>query len=110
MNDEHILKCLRVVAALQPGNKLCMRNGVFEIDARPNSMLRWFSGDSRQTTLSFISVIIKAALMSSDSTVHCALFAIEPGLENLKMTYMRDQTMCHAVDHLTNQIKRFQSE
>ena len=107
MNDEQILKCLRVIAAVQPGNKLCMRNGVFEIDTRPNSMLRWFSGDSRRTTLSYISTVISAAIISGARPVHEALFSIDPGLENLKMTYIQDQTMCHAIDHLSNRIKSF---
>jgi len=107
MNDEQIIKCLRVLTALQPGNKLTLRNGIFEIDTHPNPFWRWVNGDTRATTLCFITTILRESLKSGSREVHEILFQIPNGLENLKMTYMKDQVACHSIDYICSQIKSF---
>ena len=107
MKDDQILQCLLVLTAIRPGNKISLRYGVFEIDTRPRSFLRWLGGDNRVTTFILITEVVNAAIMSTSPAVHDALFRIPIGLENLKMTYATDHTMCAALDNLCERIKKF---
>lgn len=107
MKDDLILQCLLVLAAVRPGNKISLRHGIFEIDTNPSPFWRWLSCDNRVTTFVMITEVVNAAVMSSNTAVHEALFRIPDGLENLKMTYAKDRTMGAALDNLCERIKKF---
>ena len=95
MRFDHVVTSLRVISSLQEGHKLSCRYGIMAIDKKPNSFLRWMSGDSRQSTLAVVYGVVNEALLVG---AHKELQECAEGLKTLKVTYSGDEATVAYID------------
>ena len=109
MKDEVIVKSLQALATLKVGDKISSRKGYLTKDETPKSFKRWLNGDSRAATIAISTQIISSSFVSLNPTVASLIVLLPESLENLKLTYVGDNTMCTAVNLLLDQIKQYLS-
>lgn len=101
MRFDHVVTTLKVISNLQEGHKLACRSGIMSIDKKPNSFMRWMTGDSRQTTLSIVYGVVNEALVLG---AYKELQECVEGLKTLKVTYSGDEGTVAYIDVILNKI------
>lgn len=98
-----VLVNLRVVAKLQPGDRLqCTDSRYFGIDRGYLSFIwRWFKGDGRTLALERLEDIVRQALAAHDCAAMTQLLSdAAGGIHNLIETYHTDPTTVSRLEAL----------
>ena len=101
MRFDHVVTTLKVVSSLQEGHKLSCRSGIVSIDKKPNSFIRWMTGDSRSATLAVVYAVVNEALLVG---AHKELQECAEGLKTLKVTYSGDEATVAYIDVILEKI------
>ena len=101
MRHDHILVSLKVIGALQEGQKLSTRNGLLTIDSRPSPFMRWLAGDNRLTTLIYVINVVNEAIVAG---FRQELVDAIPGMKALKVTYSSDASTVASIEHTINKM------
>ena len=101
MRFDHVLTTLKVLGSLQEGHKLSCRSGIVSIDKKPNSFIRWVTGDSRSGSLAVVYAVVNEALLigAYDELNECTA-----GLKTLKVTYSGDEATIAYIDIILDKI------
>lgn len=94
-------------------------NGVISVDVRVlQPLLRWYTSDTREDTIAFITNIINSALslvggeqrlsnhIYDKDTIKQELLSTMQGLDNLSATYKIDNLMVSKIDILREKINK----
>lgn len=105
MEHTNIIINLKVIACLQPYQRLNTRETLFHLNKYkyiPEWVQRWFEGSSRDSDFTRISDLYTAALERNVELLH--LTRSINGLQALKKTYAGDTTMVARIDTLIENI------
>jgi len=107
MRFDHVLTTLKVVGSLQEGHKLTCRSGIVSIDKKPNSFIRWITGDSRSGSLAVVYAVVNEGINigATKELAECA-----EGLKTLKVTYSGDEATIAYIDIILDKIAKGASE
>jgi predicted alpha-1,6-mannanase (GH76 family) len=92
MDDNSIIINLKVIAAIQPNDKINTSDNFLNIESKnllPQSIKRWWRGDDRNESLSRLDELITEALTRKDHIVIDNIKNTITGLNNLKNTYSK---------------------
>ena len=114
---EDIILNLKLMSKIKQNDKMIVINKVLNVDYRfLQPFLRWYTCDSRNDTILFITCVVNKALdyMNHDANdpvygkeiVKRELLAILPGLDNLSATYKKDNFMVSKIDLLKDKVLR----
>ena len=101
MRFDHVLTTLKVISSLQEGHKLSCRSGIVSIDKKPNSFIRWITGDSRSGSLAVVYAVVNEALIVGATK---ELNECVDGLKTLKVTYSGDEATVAYIDIILDKI------
>ena len=101
MRFDHVVTTLKVISSLQEGHKLSCRSGIVSIDKKPNSFIRWVTGDSRAATLAVVYAVVNEALLIG---AHKELQECTDGLKTLRVTYSGDEATIAYIDIILDKI------
>jgi len=105
MEHNNIVINLKVIACLQPYQRLNTRETLFHLNKYkyiPEWVQRWFEGSSRDSDFSRINDLYTAAVECKVDLFH--LTRSIRGLQSLKKTYVGDTTMVARIDTLIENI------
>lgn len=114
---DQILTSLKVIGMIREGQKVCVRNGLINIELRSQgpvaSLSRWLHGDNRHTTLSYIRNVVANSIEVSKTyenkrVIWDGLQDALTGLSALTVTYADDATVAATICVLKDRIKTFQ--
>jgi hypothetical protein len=109
---DQVLTSLKVISMIKEGQKVSVRNGLLDIEARSSgfatAVKRWINNDNRHTTLSYIRNIITTAMDLSkthapDRIKHALRESIQ-GLASLSVTYSNDASVIATVHVMKDRI------
>jgi hypothetical protein len=92
MDDNAIIINLKVIAAIQPNDKINTSDNFLNIESKnilPQFIKRWWRGDDRNESLSRLDELISEALTKNDPIVIENIKNTITGLTNLKNTYSK---------------------
>ena len=92
MDDNSIIINLKVIAAIQPNDKINTSDNFLNLESKnllPQSIKRWWRGDDRNESLSRLDELITEALTRNDPIVIDNIKHTITGLNNLKNTYSK---------------------
>ena len=92
MDDNSIIINLKVIAAIQPNDKINTSDNFLNLESKnlfPQSIKRWWRGDDRNESLSRLDELITEALTRNDPIVIDNIKHTIAGLNNLKNTYSK---------------------
>ena len=92
MDDNSIIINLKVIAAIQPNDKINTSDNFLNLETKnllPQSIKRWWRGDDRNESLSRLDEIITEALTKNDPIIIQNITNTITGLNNLKNTYSK---------------------
>ena len=92
MEDDSIIINLKVIAAIQPNDKINTSDNFLNIETKnivPQFIKRWWRHDDRNESLNRIDEIISEALGKNNTIIHDNVQYALPGLNNLKNTYSK---------------------
>ena len=92
MDDNSIIINLKVIAAIQPNDKINTSDNFLNLESKnllPQSIKRWWRGDDRNESLSRLDELITEALTRKDPIVIDNIKNTITGLNNLKNTYSK---------------------
>lgn len=99
---------LRILARLQPFQRLNTRRTLFEITPKrkffPEWLQRWWDGSSRESDFGRIRDVYAAAFDNLNESTRAHLRESLKGLQSLKKTYETDQTMLARLDNLIESV------
>lgn len=105
---EETLVNLRILAKLQPFQRLNTRRTLFEITPKrkflPEWLQRWWEGSSRESDFGRIRDVYMSAFDHMNESVRVHLSESTKGLHSLKKTYENDQTMLARLDNLIESV------
>ena len=118
INIDEIILNLKMISKIKQNNKMIIINGIISVDSRVlQPLLRWYTSDTREDTISFISNIINSALsiigeerlsnhIYDKDTIKQELLNTIQGLDNLSATYKIDNLMVSKIDILREKINK----
>lgn len=118
INIDEIILNLKMISKIKQNNKMIIVNGIINVDARVlQPLLRWYTSDTREDTIAFITNIINSALsivgderlsnhIYDKSTINQELMNTIQGLDNLSATYKIDNLMVSKIDILREKINK----
>ena len=92
MDDNSIIINLKVIAAIQPNDKINTSDNFLNLESKnllPQSIKRWWRGDDRNESLSRLDELITEALTRKHPIVIDNIKNTITGLNNLKNTYSK---------------------
>ena len=105
---EDTLVNLRILAKLQPFQRLNTRRALFEITPKrkflPEWIQRWWEGSSRESDFGRIRDVCMNAFEHMNDSLRTHLNESVKGLYNLKKTYENDPTMNARIDNLIESV------
>ena len=119
INVDEIILNLKMISKIKQNNKMIIVNGVISVDVRVlQPLLRWYTSDTREDTIAFITNIINSALslvggeqrlsnhIYDKDTIKQELLSTMQGLDNLSATYKIDNLMVSKIDILREKINK----
>ena len=119
INIDEIILNLKMISKIKQNNKMIIVNGVISVDVRVlQPLLRWYTSDTREDTIAFITNIINSALslvggeqrlsnhIYDKDTIKQELLSTMQGLDNLSATYKIDNLMVSKIDILREKINK----
>ena len=118
INIDEIILNLKMISKIKQNNKMIIVNGIINVDARVlQPLLRWYTSDTREDTIAFITNIINSALsivgderlsnhIYDKATINQELMNTIQGLDNLSATYKIDNLMVSKIDILREKINK----
>ena len=119
INVDEIILNLKMISKIKQNNKMIIVNGVISVDVRVlQPLLRWYTSDTREDTIAFITNIINSALslvggeqrlsnhIYDKDTIKQELMNTIQGLDNLSATYKIDNLMVSKIDILREKINK----
>lgn len=113
---DQLLTGLKVIGSIKEGQKVCVRNGLINIEQRSQGiftgLLRWVNNDNRITTMSYIrNIIINSIDLSNKITEYgksiiAGLDNAVVGLNALRVTYNLDAGILASIDVLVDRIEK----
>jgi hypothetical protein len=110
---DSIITNIKIISMVQINEKLGIRKGHLQIDHSSNVQFlkRWFNRDSREIVLKFIKDLIKNIIIvmekiENKSLLIDELIKLEPGFENLKITYSDDLVTIVTIELISMKVKR----
>ena len=111
---EDTLVNLRVLAKLQPFQRLNTRRALFQITNKqrfvPEWLQRWWEGSSRESDFGRIRDVYTSAFDHMNNSMRMHLLESMKGLRSLKKTYENDQTMLARLDTLMESVETICNE
>ena len=92
MDDNAIIINLKVIAAIQPNDKINTSDKYLNLESKnalPQFIKRWWRGDDRNESLSRLDELITDALTKNDPIMIENIKNTITGLNNLKNTYSK---------------------
>ena len=92
MDDNSIIINLKVIAAIQPNDKINTSDSFLNLESKnilPQFIKRWWRGDDRNESLSRLDELITEALSKNDPIIIENIKNTITGLNNLKNTYSK---------------------
>jgi len=92
MDDNSIIINLKVIAAIQPNDKINTSDSFLNLESKnilPQFIKRWWRGDDRNESLSRLDELITEALTKNDPIIIENIKNTITGLNNLKNTYSK---------------------
>jgi hypothetical protein len=117
---EQVLTGLKVLGMIREGQKVCIRNGLMNIEVASQgvraAISRWLHSDGRVITMSYIRNVINNAIEIGKThshmteQVHQALRHALNGLSALAVTYTDDAGVVAAMEVLKEKVKQYLGE
>lgn len=92
MEDDALIINLKVIAAIQPNDKINTSDNYLNIENNtiiPVSIKRWWRSDDRNESLNRIDIIISEALTKDSNVIETNIKNAIIGLNNFKRTYSK---------------------
>ena len=92
MEENHLIINLKVIAAIQPNDKINTSDNFLNIECNsiiPVSIKRWWRSDDRNESLNRIDQIISEALTKNSLVIESNVKGAIVGLNNFKKTYSK---------------------
>jgi hypothetical protein len=106
---EETLVNLRILAKLQPFQRLNTRRTLFQITPKrkfvPEWLSRWWEGSSRESDFGRIRDVYLSAFDHMNENMRTHLEESTKGLRSLKKTYEDDETMLARLDNLIESVQ-----
>ena len=111
---DQVLTGLKILGMIREGQKVCIRNGLINIEGKSQgawaAFSRWIHGDNRTITMSYIRNIVNNALEIRKSHPHMwkdvdeGLIHALNGLTALEVTYTEDAGVVAALEVLKEKV------
>ena len=117
MRDEfvdEILTSLKIIASIKEGQKVCVRNGLLELEINSTGVIpavkRFIYGDNRELTVRYVKNVVHNAVsvikhVKNPEEVITALGEAILGLKRLEVTYSTDIATVSTIQVLVERIE-----
>ena len=117
MRDEfvdEILTSLKIIASIKEGQKVCVRNGLLELEINSTGVIpavkRFIYGDNRELTVRYVKNVVHNAVsvikhVKNPGEVITALGEAILGLKKLEVTYSTDIATVSTIQVLVERIE-----
>ena len=117
MRDEfvdEILTSLKIIASIKEGQKVCVRNGLLELEINSTGVIpavkRFIYGDNRELTVRYVKNVVHNAVsvikhVKNPKEVITALGEAILGLKRLEVTYSTDIATVSTIQVLIERIE-----
>ena len=109
MEDNALIINLKVIAAIQPNDKLNTSDNYLNIESNtivPVSLKRWWRSDDRNESLTRIDQIVTEALAMDNHIVETNVKDSISGLNNFKKTYSKCRQSIARIDTIIEKINQ----